>query len=60
MSNRQHRFLAWLDQSAMWTGVPAMAAGTQRKRHLRWPPGVALVVASAGLLWCILNPDRDY
>lgn len=39
-----------------------MAAGTQRKRHLRWLPLVALVVASAGLLWCLLNPapDRSY
>jgi hypothetical protein len=37
-----------------------MAAGTQRKRHLRWPPVVALVVASAGLFWCVLNPDRSY
>lgn len=59
MSDRQHRFLAWLDRSVMWTGVPAMAAGTQRKRHLRWPPLIALVVASAGLLWCFMHPGAS-
>ncbi|MEI5688887.1 hypothetical protein [Sphingomonas kyungheensis] len=59
MSDRQHRFLAWLDRSVMWTGVPAMAAGTQRKRHLRWPPVVALVLASGGLIWCVTNPAHD-
>jgi hypothetical protein len=37
-----------------------MAAKTQRKRHLRCPPVVALVVASAGLFWFVLNPDRSY
>ena len=60
MSNRQHRFLTWLDRSVMWTGVPAIAAGTQRQRHLRWPPLLALLVASAGLLWCILRLGRSY
>jgi len=60
MSDRQHRFLAWLDRSVAWTGVPAMTARTPRKRHLRWPPLVALVVASAGILWCVLHPDRNY
>lgn len=60
MSDRQHRFLAWLDRLVAWTGVPAMTARTPRKRHLRWQPLAALVVASAGLLWCVLRPDRSY
>lgn len=60
MSDRQHRFLTWLDRSVMWTGVPAMAARTPRKRHLRWLPLLALVVAGVGLLWCVLRPGRSY
>lgn len=60
MNDRQHRLLAWLDRSVMWTGAPAMAAGTQRKRHLRWPPLLALALASTGLLWCLLQPGRRY
>ena len=58
MNDRQHRFLSWLDRSVAWTGVPAMVAGTQRKRHLRWPPLLALAIASAGLLWCLLHEAR--
>ncbi|SEM81263.1 hypothetical protein SAMN05192583_1334 [Sphingomonas gellani] len=60
MSDRQQRFLAWLDGLVMWTGVPAMAAGTPRRRHLRWPPLLALMAASAGLIWCLVRPDRSY
>ena len=60
MSDRQQRFLAWLDHMVMWTGVPAMAAGTQRQRHLRWPPVLALIVATAGLGWCWTHPGAGY
>lgn len=60
MNDPRHRFFTWLDRSVMWTGAPAMAAGTQRRRHLRWPPLLALMVASAGLLWCVLHPGRSY
>ncbi|MEH3121845.1 MAG: hypothetical protein PGN16_07665 [Sphingomonas phyllosphaerae] len=60
MSDRQHRFFVWLDRSVLWTGVPAMAAGTQRRRQLRWPPLLALFLASAGLVWCVLYPNRSY
>lgn len=60
MSDRQHRFLAWLDRSVMWTGVPALATETPRRRHLRWLPLIALLVSSAGLLWCLLHAGRSY
>jgi hypothetical protein len=60
MTDRQHRLFAWLDRSVTWTGVPAMAAGTQRKRHLRWLPLLSLSVSSIGLLWCLLHPGRNY
>ncbi|MGI4732697.1 MAG: hypothetical protein ACRYFW_13265 [Janthinobacterium lividum] len=60
MSDRQHRFLVWLDRSVAWTGVPAMASATQRKRHLRWPPLLALGLASAGLIWCFWHPGPGY
>jgi hypothetical protein len=60
MSDRNDRFLAWLDWSVTWTGLPSMIEGTQHKRHLRWLPLFALAIASAGLLFCLLNPDRSY
>jgi len=42
-------FLDRLDALSEKTGVPALARGTPRRRHLRWTPVVALVLASAGL-----------
>ena len=44
----------------MWTGVPALATETPRRRHLRWLPLIALLVSSAGLLWCLLHAGRSY
>ena len=37
-----------LDASVQWTGIPALAAGTPRRRRLRWAPVVALALATAG------------
>lgn len=61
MSDRQHRFLDWLDRTVTWTGIPALAAGTPRRRHLRWLPLMAVGCASAGLAWCLLHAwGRSY
>lgn len=50
MSKFNQRFFARLDAAAEHTGVPAIARGEARRRHLRWVPIVALVAASAGLV----------
>lgn len=61
MRDLQHRFLEWLDRSVEWTGIPALAAGEPRRRHLRWFPLIALGCASAGFAWCLLHAwGRSY
>jgi len=43
-----------LDDLARLTGIPQLgdliATGTQRRRHLRWMPMIALVVATVGII----------
>ena len=46
MTNR--RFFERLDAMVRWTGVPALAEGKQRRRPLRGPSTVALVMAAMG------------
>ncbi|MBW4329708.1 hypothetical protein KY084_02310 [Stakelama sp. CBK3Z-3] len=60
MNDRRHRFLLWLDRSVEWTGIPSLAEGTPRRRHLRWLPLLALLLASIGLTWCAMHSGRDY
>ena len=50
MTKFNQRFFARLDAAAERTGVPAIARGQARRRHLRWMPIVALALASAGML----------
>ena len=50
MTKFNQRFFARLDAAAEHTGVPAIARGQTRRRHLRWVPIVALALASAGML----------
>jgi hypothetical protein len=50
MSRFNERFFTRLDAAAERTGVPALARGQVRRRHLRWVPIVALAVATTGML----------
>lgn len=60
MIDRQHRFLASLDGLVNWTGLPDLAMATPRKRTLRWTPILALAIASAGLIRCLVESDANY
>jgi len=45
---------AWLDDMVRWTGIPALAEGKPRRRPLRGPATLALVLAVIGyavVLW---------
>lgn len=47
-----------LDAAAGKTGIPALAAGQARRRHLRWLPVVALAIATIGMVILIAYPGR--
>jgi hypothetical protein len=57
MTGFNQRFFARLDAAAERTGVPAVARGNLRRRHLRWLPVVALAMAAAGLVLTIVRSD---
>jgi cytochrome bd-type quinol oxidase subunit 2 len=59
MSHRSGRkgMLERLDDSVRWTGIPAFAVGHPRRRSLRWPSVVVLVLAVAGLLVDLGQPN---
>ncbi len=42
------RFFARLDTMVEWTGIPALAKGTPKRRPLRWPATLALALAFGG------------
>ena len=48
-----------LDDLARLTGIPQLndrlATGTQRRRHLRWTPMIALAIATAGIIAVALD-----
>jgi hypothetical protein len=57
MSKFNERFFARLDAAAERTGVPAVARGEARRRHLRWVPVVALAAAGAGMILGLVRVD---
>lgn len=57
MTKFNQRFFAKLDAAAEHTGVPAIARGQARRRHLRWVPIIALAMASAGMLTGLIRID---
>ena len=57
MSKFNERFFARLDAAAERTGVPAMARGQARRRHLRWIPVIALATAGAGVILGLVRVD---
>jgi hypothetical protein len=57
MTGFNQRFFARLDAAAERTGVPAVARGNLRRRHLRWLPVLALAVAASGMGLAIVRPD---
>lgn len=56
MSRFNQRLLAGLDAAADRTGVPALAMGEMRRRHLRWLPIVALALTIGGWIWGMAAP----
>lgn len=42
-------FAERLDDSVRWTGIPALAAGTQHRRPLRWTSLAILLLATGGI-----------
>jgi small basic protein len=57
MSRFNERFFARLDAAAEYTGMPALARQDVRRRHLRWLPIVALVLATGGWVWGMVRPE---
>ena len=57
MTGFNQRFFARLDAAAERTGVPAVARGTPRRRHLRWLPIIALAAAGAGFALTLFRSD---
>ncbi|WP_404335390.1 hypothetical protein AB2M62_16035 [Sphingomonas sp. MMS12-HWE2-04] len=57
MTKFNQRFFARLDAAAERTGVPGLARGTQRRRHLRWPPVLALALAGSGMLLGLIRAE---
>jgi hypothetical protein len=57
MTGFNQRFFARLDAAAERTGVPAVARGNPRRRHLRWLPVVALVATAAGFAVALFRAD---
>lgn len=46
-----------LDDSVRWTGIPALAQGHPRRRHLRVAPAIALLMAFGAIALSIATAD---
>ena len=57
MTNLHDRLIHGLDRASERTGIPALARGAIRRRHFRWLPILALLVASAGLVLAYVRTD---
>jgi len=57
MPNLHDKLIHGLDRASERTGIPALARGSIRRRHFRWLPIVALLVASAGLMLAFVRTD---
>ncbi len=47
-----------LDAMVRWTGIPALAEGKPKRRQLRWPATVALVLAFGGYGYSMAHAMR--
>lgn len=57
---KDHPFIDRLDRIANRTGIPQMAAGNPRRRHMRWLPIIALLLAVAGTASAIIVGAPQY
>ncbi len=46
-----------MDDAVRWTGIPALAGKAPRRRPLRWPSTIALLLAIAGFALALFRPD---
>ncbi len=60
MSRFNQRLFARLDAAADRTGIPALARHEVRRRHLRWVPIVAIVLAAGGWIWGLGGDARHF
>lgn len=57
---KDHPFLDTLDRAANRTGIPQFAAGNPRRRHMRWLPLGALLLAFGGTVTSIAIGAPQY
>lgn len=57
MDRFNQRFLSQLDTAAGNTGIPAIARGNPRRRHMRWLPLLPLLIGTGSMLLALVRPN---